>query len=761
MTSRSKKRSGLRWGREMGSYFKSEARVLGIVWIGVTILLALLGTPWAYAQAPPPQQVLLLNSYHAGLSWTDGIVQGIEETLAANGAPVELYVEYMDTKRLPPTESYYQALADLYENKYQTRELDLILVSDNDAFDFMLARHTELFPGVPVVFCGVNFYEPSMLAGEELITGVVEAVDIRANLDLMLSLHPQTEEIVVINDETTTGQVYREWLREVIPDYTDRVRFTFYDNLDAEELPLALQALSKKTLIFLLLFNRDKQGRFFTYEQSIALIRANAAAPIYGLWDFYLNHGLLGGKLANAYAQGEAAALLARQILDGTAVSELPVIIESPNRYSFDYQEMQRFNLYPAALPAGSVVLNRPVYGFEQYRTVIVVSGMVLLALTAAIVVQLFNASRQQKIEGELRAANVALKKTQEGLEERVMERTRDLALRSHQLEAVTLVTRAATRQRDMGELLDVTVQRISELFGFYHAGLFLTDKTGKFAVLRAASSAGGQRMLARGHRLARGVGIVGAVLATGEPRIALDVGADAVWFDNPDLPETHSEMGLPLLVHDETVGVLDVQSVEPNAFDAEDTLLLQSMADQVAMAINNARLFAASQRSLREMRQLHSEETRRLWQERLAGQRLAYRYGGVAVEELAALDSQVEPKAADEHRLMVNIPWREQTLAALCLERAPGERPWHPEEVSLVEAVVVQTGLALENARLLEETRRRAAYEQQVGEITARIRAQVEIEGILEQAIKELGQALNAERATARLSLTAMTEEE
>ncbi|MEA3308807.1 MAG: GAF domain-containing protein [Chloroflexota bacterium] len=735
--------------------------MLGTVGVGATLLLSLLVAPLTYAQPSPPPQVLLINSYHAGLSWTDDIVRGIEETLAENGSPVELYVEYMDTKRLSSTEGYYQALATLYKHKYQNREFDLILVSDNSAFDFITAYHEELFPAVPVVFCGLNFYEPEMLAAEDLITGVVEAVDIRDNLDLMLSLHPRTEEIVVINDTTTTGQIYGDLLREIVPDYTDRVRFTFYDNPDADELPQELPALSKHTLILLILFNRDKQGRFFTYEQGSALIRANAAVPIYGLWDFYLNHGLVGGKLANAYSQGEAVAHFARQILDGTPVSELPVLTESPNRYIFDYQEMQRFNLYPAALPAESEVLNRPVYDFEQYQTIILVSGVVLLVLVAAIVVQVLNSSRQQKIGDELRLANVELGKTQEVLEERVMERTRDLALRSQQLEAVTLVTRAAARQRDLGELLTVTVQRISESFGYYHAGIFLTDQTGKFATLQAASSEGGQRMLARGHRLARGAGIVGSVLETGEPRIALDVGADAVWFDNPDLPATRSEIGLPLLIHNETIGVLDVQSLESNAFGEQDISLLQSMADQVAMAINNASLFADSQRALQEVRRLHGEETLELWRERLADQLLAYRYSGVAVEELNALESPVDLTREDEYHLTLDIPWREQTLAALSLERAPGERPWHPDEVALVEEVAMQAGLALENARLLEETQRRAAYEQQVGEITARIRSRVEIEGILEQAIKELGQALDAEQATARLSLTAMMEEE
>jgi FOG: GAF domain len=174
----------------------------------------------------------------------------------------------------------------------------------------------------------------------------------------------------------------------------------------------------------------------------------------------------------------------------------------------------------------------------------------------------------------------------------RLQEANRDLARRTAQLEAASEVARRAAAIRDVQTLLDETVRLISQRFGFYHAGVFLVDEAGEYAVLRAASSEGGQRMLARGHRLAVGeVGIVGYVAGTGKPRIALDVGEDAVFFSNPDLPHTHSEMALPLKVGERVIGVLDVQSVEPSAFTDEDVAVLQTMADQIALAIENARL--------------------------------------------------------------------------------------------------------------------------------------------------------------------------
>ncbi|MCK4315541.1 MAG: GAF domain-containing protein, partial [Anaerolineae bacterium] len=177
---------------------------------------------------------------------------------------------------------------------------------------------------------------------------------------------------------------------------------------------------------------------------------------------------------------------------------------------------------------------------------------------------------------------------------------------RATQLAAASEVARDATAILDVDQLLHETVQLISEQFGFYHAGVFLVDDKHEYAVLRAASSEGGRRMLSRGHKLEVGkVGMVGYVTDTGKPRIALDVGKDAVHFVNPDLPETRSEMTLPLRVHGEVIGALDVQSTEESAFTGEDVAVLQTMADQLANAIENARLFGEIEQTAERLKEL------------------------------------------------------------------------------------------------------------------------------------------------------------
>jgi len=354
-------------------------------------------------------------------------------------------------------------------------------------------------------------------------------------------------------------------------------------------------------------------------------------------------------------------------------------------------------------------------------------------------------------------------------LEQRVADQTRDLEHRAVQLEAAAQVAREAAEIRDVVQLLDATVRLISERFGFYHAGIFLLDERGEYAVLQAASSEGGQRMLARRHQLKVGqVGIVGYAAGTGEARIALDVGADAVFFNNPDLPNTRSEMAVPLKVREQVIGVLDVQSTHEAAFSDEDVAILQTMADQVALAIENARLLGESQRALRELETLYGQRVREAWRERTARTPAAYRYTGVGVEaaphsltpEMEAPPPQRWPvvvQGEDGRQLIASIRLRGQTLGSIILRQDPKEEPWSDEEIALVEEVSTQIGLALENARLLEETQQRAEREQALGQISARFTRSLNIDTMLQTAVRELGQLLPVKEISVQLEAPQM----
>jgi GAF domain-containing protein len=292
-------------------------------------------------------------------------------------------------------------------------------------------------------------------------------------------------------------------------------------------------------------------------------------------------------------------------------------------------------------------------------------------------------------------------------LEDKVAAQTRDLRERAVQLEASARVAREAAAIQDVDQLLNETVGLISDRFGFYHAGIFLLDESGEYAVLRAASSEGGQRMLAGRHSLKVGeVGIVGYVAGTAEPRIALDVGKDAAFFDNPDLPDTRSEMALPLQARGQLIGVLDVQSVEAAAFDDEDVAVLQTMADQVALAIDNARLLQEAEGRIQEIHSLLRRESQEGW-ERIAGARLGwgYVYDGARVVPQAQDQGQSFALLEEEPQLTVPLRVRGASIGELKLKL--GDRSPTAEEEALIQEVLDQASQALESARLFQETQR------------------------------------------------------
>ncbi|MCM2357393.1 MAG: ATP-binding protein [Geobacteraceae bacterium] len=266
----------------------------------------------------------------------------------------------MDTKRLSDT-TYFKLLYETYKYKFGNFRFDAIIATDNDAFNFLVSYRDELFPGTPVVFCGVNYFEPSQLRGVRLFTGVNEAADIKLTLDLALKLHPDTRRIVVINDTTTTGRIMHKELVDLLPAYRGRVEFTLLEDVEMPEILAAVQKLPPDTLVFYTLFYRDRAGRFFNYDESISMIAEKCPVPIYAVWDFNLGHGIVGGMLTSGYYQGETAGKMAVRILQGEEVENIPIVIKSPNRYMFDYRQLQRLHLEFYPLPPESILINKPL----------------------------------------------------------------------------------------------------------------------------------------------------------------------------------------------------------------------------------------------------------------------------------------------------------------------------------------------------------------------------------------------------------------
>lgn len=414
-----------------------------------------------------------------------------------------------------------------------------------------------------------------------------------------------------------------------------------------------------------------------------------------------------------------------------------------------------------AALALVPVILSE--VGYAQIGDVLGFVGVV----TGALLLSVRNRDVEERLRQKaLTDSNRELRDVRASLEERVAERTADLAQRARYLEATSSVAReTASILGDTQALLRRVVDLVSEQFGVYHAGLFLLAPGGEWAELVAASSAGGQRMLARGHRLQVGVqGIVGSTAGSGQPRIALDVGDDAAFFDNPDLPATRSEIALPLRARGEIIGVLDVQSTEPAAFSQEDADVLQSLAGQVAVAIDNARLFQQVEEAVEADRRARGDRVGLAWRRLLLDEpNLGYlgnREGVIKAgdEWQPEMDEALRTASAavgetDRARLAIPIRVGGQVIGVLdgCKRQDGGI--WTDGEVALFEALGEQLSEAVERARLYRETQRRAMRERTVAEVGARVRSSLDLETMLRTAADEMRQALDLSDLVVRLA--------
>jgi GAF domain-containing protein len=359
---------------------------------------------------------------------------------------------------------------------------------------------------------------------------------------------------------------------------------------------------------------------------------------------------------------------------------------------------------------------------------------------------------RSHQNELDLALGNRKLETLRTNLESRVEDRTRDLQRRALQLQVAVEVGQTISAMRDLDQLLGRVTELISERFSFYHAGIFLLDDTGEFAVLRAANSSGGKQMLAKGYSLKVGeVGIVGYVTKRHEPRIALDVGMDAIHFKNPFLPDTRSEMALPLSVGERILGALDVQSNMPAAFTEEDVAVLQVLANQVAIAIENVRLLEETQAALELSRRAYGELSREAWLERLQSQPLGFHRDANGLTQINQ-PQKLESGEADEQLFTIPIQVRGQTLGFIHARKSERAGAWSIEQTALLNTLVDQLGVALDTARLYEETQERAERERMVGEITSHMRETLDLETVLQTAAREMRRALDLAEVEMRL---------
>jgi GAF domain-containing protein len=319
-------------------------------------------------------------------------------------------------------------------------------------------------------------------------------------------------------------------------------------------------------------------------------------------------------------------------------------------------------------------------------------------------------------------------------LEQRVEERTAGLTRKTEQLRATSYIARQTAEVQDLATLLETVARLVTDQFGFYHTGIFLMNESGNQVVLQAASSEGGRRMIEAGHSLSVATqGIVGHVAAQKKPRIALDVGNDAVFFNNPDLALTRSEVALPLMIRNKVLGVLDIQSDKPQAFNIDDIDILQTLSDQVAIAIENARLLDETQAAIMQLEALSGVRTRDAWGQKLRENARVFTYTplGMRAEKLSKHNN---------NSIIAPIILRGQKIGDISIAKK-GDSKWNKLDEGLLSEVAIQVGLAVDNIRLLEEATQRAKQEQTVGRLATHFSQSLDLDVLLQTAARELGQ--------------------
>jgi signal transduction histidine kinase/ActR/RegA family two-component response regulator len=353
----------------------------------------------------PVKRVLVLNSYHETYHWTDRIMEGVKSVFDPQ-ADVELYVDYMDTKR-SSDETHFQLLRDLYAHKYKLIEFDAIVSSDDHALNFLLQYRDDLFPGVPVFFCGINDFHPDLIAGRQLFSGVYETYDVAGTFDLMLRVHPRTKTIVTITDNTVSGDTFRNRIQRAEPPFAGRIQFKALHNPEPEKLREELGKLPSDALVLWAIYIRTPAGGSISSEASVRMVANASPVPVYCVWDV-VGQGVVGGKITSPNFQGIAAAERASEYLLSGHLENLSAC-GSPMVYAFDYNVMQRFGIPESILPEDSLILNKPYSVYNEYKRSIWVSFGTLILLSTIIVFLVYYILMRRQAEQKLAHAQEQL----------------------------------------------------------------------------------------------------------------------------------------------------------------------------------------------------------------------------------------------------------------------------------------------------------------------------------------------------------------
>jgi signal transduction histidine kinase/CheY-like chemotaxis protein len=396
-------------------------------------LALLLSLAAGLLQAAP--RVLLINSYHPQFAWTAELTRGVQAALAHRIPDENLHIEFLDGRRMVDDPVYEARLKALLRHKYASFRPDIVISSDDYAYDLLLSSRDELFGAdTPVVFCGVNVFEPARLRGKRHFTGLLEGMEIEGNVNLIRQLQPDVERIVMLADRTTFGARMAREARRIQALHRSaglpHPRIEVWDDFPMDELWQRLERLPPHSAVLMLAIHQTRDGRYFSFMDHLPLVARHSRAPVYGMWGgLMIGNGALGGLMNDPRQHGYQAARIALRILDGTPAKAIPIQPQSRFTPQFDYRLLRQFNIDLRRLPPDSRLYFRPPTFYERYRPVIQGSALIVAGLLAIIAV-LGTRNRQR------RRTSLLLAEANQALDSRVQARTRELASAKEAAEA-------------------------------------------------------------------------------------------------------------------------------------------------------------------------------------------------------------------------------------------------------------------------------------------------------------------------------------
>jgi len=337
--------------------------------------------------------VLFLQSYDPQNSWARDISQGFFETIDNQRASILVHEEYMDTKRRR-SDAHYDNFAKYFAEKYKDTEFSVIVTADNNAFNYVKEYNQEIFGNTPVVFVGLNRTESNSSLPSRY-TGAYEEVNIEGTLKQISSIHPNDSKILIVTDETVTGQAVLSNVREAVDSFEGDQEIEFYMSSSLDAIDNKLDGLKRMDAVLLLLFNVDENDRNYTYNEGLDEIYKRSPAPVYGMWKFYLSEGIVGGFLTDGYEHGKVAAEYTIANLQGVKAD--PDILKQvePVLY-FDYKELKRFGLESIAIPNNAVMINRPT---DEIRDLVpLLIGVSIMTALVTLIVALWYMNRKEHL---------------------------------------------------------------------------------------------------------------------------------------------------------------------------------------------------------------------------------------------------------------------------------------------------------------------------------------------------------------------------